>query len=170
MSNFMYDSSVVVFSQMLNNLSGFLDKGQAYAEAKKFDSAVLVQSRLAPDMLPLAKQVQIASDFAKGCCSRLTGREVPKREDNEATIAELKARVAWTLDYIGSMAPEQFAGSDERPIVHQLRDRTITLPGLAYLTRFSMPNFYFHVTTAYGILRHNGVGLGKDDFTGRVGY
>ncbi len=166
MSLSLYDVSAPVFGRMLGNLSGFLAKGQAHAEARGFDSKVLVDARLAPDMLPLVKQVQIACDFAKGCTARLTGMEIPKREDNETTLAELQARIAWTLDFIGGVKPEQFNGAEARTIVHQLRTRTVTLPAPTYLLAFSMPNFYFHVTTAYAILRHNGVGLGKADYIG----
>lgn len=166
MSVSMYDVSVAVFTRMLGNLSAFLDKAAAHAESKNFDSKVLVDARLAPDMLPLTRQVQIACDFAKGCTARLADMEVPNKEDNETTLAELKARIAWTLEFIGSVKPERFAGAESRTIVHAMRTRTVTLPGLAYLTQFSMPNFYFHVTTTYAILRHNGVNLGKTDFIG----
>jgi len=164
----MYDISVTIFSRMLGQLSGFLDKAAAFAEEKKFDSAVFVNSRLAPDMLPLVKQVQIACDFAKGCSARLAGMEVPKREDNETTLDQLKARIAWTRDFIGSIPRDKFNGAEDRQIVHEMRTLTIKLPGLQYLEGFSKPNFYFHVTTTYAILRHNGVGLGKTDFVGSI--
>lgn len=162
----MHDISVDVFSRMLSNLADVLDKAAAYAAEKKFDGAVLVGSRLAPDMFPLSRQVQIACDFAKGCSARLAGIEVPKREDNEATLADLKARIAWTRDFIGSIPREKFNDAAERPIVHEMRAMTVKLAGLPYLERFSLPNFYFHVTTAYAILRHNGVPLVKNDYVG----
>ena len=168
MASSLFDSSVAVFTRMLTNLSGCLDKAAAYAAERKFDSAVLVTSRLAPDMLALSSQVQLACDFAKGCSARLAGMEVPKREDKETTLDELKARIAWTLDFIGSIPRDKFNGADERIIEHNLRTVTIKLPGLAYLEGFSKPNFYFHVTTTYAILRHNGVPLGKMDFVGAL--
>jgi len=164
----MHDLSATVYSRMLANLSGMLDKAAAFAEEKKFDSQVLVSARLAPDMLPLVKQIQIACDFAKGGSARLAGVELPKREDNETTLDQLKARIAWTRDFIGSIPRDKFNGAEDRSIVHEMRTLTIKLPGLAYLNQFSMPNFYFHVTTTYGILRHNGVPLGKLDFVGAM--
>ena len=164
----MHDLSAAVFTRMLGNLSGILDKAATYAAEKKFDSAVLVNARLAPDMFPLSRQVQIACDFAKGCSARLAGIEVPKREDNETTLDQLKARVAWTQDFIGSIPREKFNDAAERLVVHELRTLTIKLPGLQYLEQFSLPNFYFHVTTAYAILRHNGAPVGKNDFVGSV--
>jgi hypothetical protein len=164
----MHDFSVATFTRMLKNLSGFLDKAAAHAAAKKFDSKILVNARLAPDMLPLSGQIRIACDFAKGCSARLAGMEVPKREDNETTLEELKARVAWTLDFIASIGPQKLAGSDDRTIVQELRNHTLKLPGLQYLSGFVLPNFFFHVTTAYAILRHNGVELGKQDFIGSI--
>lgn len=117
-------------------------------------------------MWPLLRQVQTACDFAKGCSARLAGMEVPKREDNETTLEQLQARIAWTRDFIGSIPKDKFNGAAERPIVHEMRTLTIKLPGLQYLEFFSLPNFYFHVTSAYAILRHNGVSLGKNDFVG----
>lgn len=168
MSVSMYDVSVAVFRRTLTNLSAILDKAQAHADARKFDSKVLVDARLAPDMFPLSRQIQIACDFAKGCSARLAGVEVPKREDSETTLADLKARIAWTLDFVSGMKPQQYAGAEERTIVHPLRTMTVTLPGLPYVTKFSMPNFFFHVSMTYAILRHNGVDLGKMDFIGPV--
>lgn len=162
----MYDLSVAVYSRMLTNLAGMLDKAATFAAEKKFDGTVLVNARLAPDMFPLSRQVQIACDFAKGGSARLAGIEVPTRNDNETTLDDLKARVAWTRDFIGSIPREKFNDAAERPIVHELRTMTIKLPGFAYLQGFSLPNFYFHVTTTYNILRHNGVPIGKTDFIG----
>jgi hypothetical protein len=162
----MYDFTVRSFTRMLTNLSAFIDKAEAYAEAKKFDGKVLVEARLAPDMLPFASQVRIACDFAKGCCARLAGIEPPKHEDNETTLAELRARIAKCLDFVRSVKPEQLTGSENRDITHALRTFTLNMKGLPYVTSFVLPNFYFHVTTAYAILRHNGVQLGKRDFVG----
>jgi uncharacterized protein len=164
----MHDLSVAVYARMLTHLSGMLDKAAAYAAEKKFDSSVLVNARLAPDMFPLSRQVQIACDFAKGGSARLAGVEVPKREDNETTLDQLKARIGWTRDFIGSIPPEKFEGAEDRQIVHDMRVLTVKLPGLAYLQQFSLPNFYFHVTATYAILRHNGVPLGKGDFVGSI--
>ena len=162
----MYDISVKTFIRLLTNLGGLIDKGAAYAEARKFDGKVLVEARLAPDMLPFATQVRIACDFAKGCTARLAGIEPPKHEDNETTLAELKARTGKALDFIRSVKPEQIAGSEDRDITHVLRTMTINMKGLPYVTTFVLPNVYFHVTTAYNILRHNGVEIGKRDFVG----
>jgi hypothetical protein len=127
---------------------------------------VLFDARLAPDMFPFASQVRIACDFAKGGAARLAGLEPPKHEDNESTLAELKARIAKCLDFVRSLKPEQLAGSEDRDITHVLRTFTLNMKGLPYLTSFVLPNFYFHVTAAYAILRHNGVELGKRDFVG----
>jgi hypothetical protein len=162
----MYDFSVKAFVRMLTNLSAFIDKAMAHAEAKKFDGRVLFDARLAPDMFPFASQVRIACDFAKGGAARLAGLEPPKHEDNESTLAELKARIAKCLDFVRSLKPEQLAGSEERDITHVLRTFTLNMKGLPYLTSFVLPNFYFHVTAAYAILRHSGVELGKRDFVG----
>ena len=162
----MYDISVAACSRTLKNLSGSLDKAIAYAAAKKFDGKVLVEARLFPDMFPLSSQVRIACDFAKGCSGRLAGVEVPKHEDNESTLEELQARIAKTLDFLGTIKPQQLQGSDERTITHEMRVQTLKMPGLQYLSGFALPNFYFHATTAYVLLRHNGLELGKRDFIG----
>jgi hypothetical protein len=164
MSNFMYDASIPTFKRFLKNLDSFLAKAETYAEQKKFDGTVLARARLAPDMFDLARQVQIAADMAKGCAARLGGIEVPKYEDNEATLAELRARVAKTLAFIESVSAAGFDGSDSRDIVVPMRDRTMEFKGQDYLFGWVLPNFYFHVTTAYAILRHNGLELGKMDF------
>lgn len=162
----MYQASIPVFTRMLTNLAAILDKAAAHAEAKKIDPTVLVNSRLYPDMLPLVKQVQIASDHAKGAAARLAGLESPKFEDNEATFPELGARIQKTISYLNTLKPEQIDGSEERTITLPLRTRTLTFQGMPYLLNFALPNFYFHVTTAYDIFRHNGVELGKKDFIG----
>jgi hypothetical protein len=160
----MYRASAPIFLQMLPALSACLDKAQAYATAKKVDPAVLVQARLFPDMLPLAKQVQIATDFAKGAMARLAGQEPPKYEDNETSIDQLKARVARTVDFIKEFKPAQIDGSEERDINLVLGGQPRDFKGEDYLVGLALPNFYFHVTTAYAILRHNGVELGKGDY------
>ncbi|MDK2125409.1 DUF1993 domain-containing protein [Parachitinimonas caeni] len=166
MSLSMYQVSVAVMPHFLNSLSVILDKAVAHADAKKFDMAVLLGSRLAPDMFPLSRQIQIASDLAKGCAARLAGVEPPNWEDNETTVEELKARIAKTVDYLQTFKPEQIDGSESRTVVLKMRSGELTFDGLTYLNQFVLPNFYFHLTTAYDILRHNGVELGKKDFLG----
>ena len=168
MTNLMYSLSAPVFVRMLRNLDGVLDKGAAYAVARKIDPAVLVNARLFPDMFPLAAQVRIAGDFAKGAVARLTGNEPPKYEDNEATLDDLKARIAKTIAYIEGFKPEQFEGADRRTVTMKMRGEDKSFDGVTYLANIVLPNFYFHVTTAYDILRHNGVELGKRDFVGPV--
>jgi uncharacterized protein len=160
----MYQASIPVFQKMLDNLDLFLDKAAADAAARKIDPAVFLQARLAPDMLPLTKQIQIAADFAKGTAARLAGVEAPKYEDNEASIPEFKARIRKTLDYLGGFKPAQIDGSEQRDVIFKGRTGDMHFKGQAYLLNFAMPNFYFHCTTAYAILRHNGVVLGKKDF------
>ncbi len=170
MSISMYQASAPVFVRMLKNLSAMLDLAQAHADAKKFESAVFVQSRLAPDMLPFAKQIQIACDSAKGAMARLSGTEIPKHPDTEATIAELKARIATVIDYVQAFKPEQIDGSEAKEIVIKLgptQDRILNFTGLSFLQGFAMGNFYFHISMAYALLRQQGVELGKQDFWGR---
>ena len=162
----MYQASVVSFTNVLTNLLVVLKKGEAYAAAKKIDPAVLVSARLAPDMYALARQVQIASDQAKGSVSRLAGVEPPRYEDNEQTFAELYARLEKTIAYLQTIKPAQLEGSDQRIIELKQRDRTRSFSGLGYLFDYVYPNFYFHVTTAYDILRHSGAEIGKNDFMG----
>src|SRR3990172_3439831 len=164
----MYQSSVPVFVRMLNNLAEILKKAAAHAETKKIDPAVLLQTRLYPDMFALARQVQIATDTAKGCAARLAGVEPPRYEDKESSFPELLARIEKTIAYAKSIKPDQIDGSEDRPIVLKVRDQSINFNGLAYLLNFALPNFYFHVATAYDLLRHNGVELGKQDFLGRA--
>ncbi|OGI66371.1 MAG: hypothetical protein A2W18_13395 [Candidatus Muproteobacteria bacterium RBG_16_60_9] len=164
----MYQSSVPVFVRMLNNLAEILKKAAAHAETKKIDPAVLLQTRLYPDMFALARQVQIATDTAKGCAARLAGVEPPRYEDKESSFPELLARIDKTIAYAKSIKPDQIDGSEDRPIVLKVRDQSINFTGLAYLLNFALPNFYFHVATAYDLLRHNGVELGKQDFLGRA--
>jgi hypothetical protein len=167
MSLSMYQASVPVFRQILTSLSGVLQKGAAHAEARRFVPAVLLQTRLYPDMLPLVQQVQIATDHAKGACARLAGVEVPRYADTEAGFEELQARLAKTLDFIGGLAPAQIDGSEEREITMKIGPQTLTMVGRAYLLHFALPNAYFHATMAYALLRQSGVEIGKRDFIGR---
>lgn len=163
----MYTASVPLLLRMLANLSACLDKGEAHAKAKGFDPSVLVGARLAPDMLPLARQVQIASDTARFCAARLAGVQAPSIEDNETTIAELKQRIAVTRDYLQSFDAARIDGSEQRSVSIPRRGHDpIQLTGQDYLTGFVLPNFFFHMTTAYALLRHNGVDVGKADFLG----
>ena len=162
----MYRASAPRFVSMLNNLAGILDKAAAHAEARKIDPQVLLASRLYPDMFPLARQVQIACDNAKGAVARLAGVEVPKHEDTEKTFDELKARIAKTVAFVNSIRPAQVDGSEEKAIHLKLGKREVDWKGMQYLLGFALPNFYFHVMTAYAILRHNGVELGKQDYIG----
>ncbi len=162
----MYQASTPRFAQMLRNLSAILDKAQAYCDAKKIEPVVITGTRLFPDMFPLTRQVQIACDQAKGAVARLAGLEIPKHEDTEQTLAELKARIAKTLDFIGSVKAARIDGSEAKEIVIKLRTQELKFSGQQYLLGYAYPNFYFHVTTAYNILRHNGVELGKRDFVG----
>lgn len=161
----MYSASVPVFRNMLGNLSHFLDKAQAHADAKKFDPAVLVDYRLAPDMLPFRRQVQIACDASKNGLARLVGQEAPKFEDNESTLEELKERVRKTLAYLDSVPRAQVDGCEDKDITFPVgRESTRTMKGEAYLLNLALPNLFFHVTTAYAILRHCGVELGKSEY------
>jgi uncharacterized protein len=153
-------------AHMLSNLTKILDKGVAHAEAKKFDSSVLVNARLAPDMFPLAKQVQIACDMVKNGTARLAGQEAPKFEDNEKTMDELKARIAKTLDYVKSVPAGALEGAEDRDIKIPMRDRTLEMKGLPYVRQWVLPNFYFHAAMVYALLRHNGVEIGKPDWLG----
>jgi len=162
----MYQASAPRFVNVLNNLSAILDKAQAHAEAKKIEPTVLTASRLYPDMFALARQVQIACDTAKGAVARLAGVEVPKHEDTEQTFPELKARIVKTVEFIGTIKPAQIDGTEDKEIVLKLGGREMKFRGMQYLLGFALPNFYFHVTTAYNILRHNGVDVGKRDYIG----
>jgi len=163
-----YDQVVPVFSHMLGNLDKVFAKAEADAEARKIDPQVFINARLAPDMLPLTRQVQIMSDQAKGGASRLAGQEPPKWPDDEKSFADLHARIAKTIDHLKSFKPEQFEGAETRSIELKLPNRTFTFTGQSYLLNFVVPNFYFHYTTAYAILRHNGVPIGKTDFLGNT--
>lgn len=162
----MHSASVPMFVRMLGNLVKFIEKAEAHAQAKKFDPAVYLTARLAPDMLPFTRQVQIACDTAKFCMARLGGVEAPKHEDSEASLADLKARIAKTLAFIQSVPADQIVGTEDKDINVPRRDGVMVMKGEAYLKHFATPNFYFHVTTAYALLRHYGVELGKADFLG----
>lgn len=166
MSLSMYHASVPAFQRTLKALDAILDKAAAYAAERKIDPDVLTAARLAPDMYPLARQVQLMSDHAKGCPARLAGAAVPSFADTEKTIPELKARIAKTLDFIGGLKAEQIDGSEERDISLKAGPRELNFKGQDYLVLFALPNFYFHAATAYDILRHNGVPVGKLDFMG----
>ena len=162
----MYQASLPVFSRMLENLEKILEKSAAYAEERSIDPAVLVNARLYPDMFPLSRQVQIATDVVKGFPARITGETPPVYEDNEATFDELRARIRNTVAFLATFTPERIDGTEETEVTLPLRSGDIKLKGLDYLNNFVMPNFYFHVTTTYALLRHNGVPLGKMDFIG----
>ena len=164
----MHSASVPVFVRMLGNLLTWLDKAEAHAAARKFDAGVLLAARLAPDMLPFVKQVQIACDAAKFGVARLAGVEAPKFEDNEATLDELRERIRKTLDYVQSVPASQIDGTDDQDVTVPRRDGSMTLKGEPYLKHFVLPNFFFHVTTSYALLRHNGVELGKGDYLGAL--
>jgi hypothetical protein len=162
----MYEASASRFANTLRNLSAILDKAQAHAEAKKLDPAVLCGMRLIADMFPLSRQVQIACDTAKGATARLAGLEIPKHEDNEVDFAQLKARIAKTIDFILSVSPEKLEGSEDKEVLLKVGGKDTRFTGMQYLLGHACPNFYFHVTTAYNILRANGVDIGKRDYIG----
>ena len=162
----MYDISVPVFQRMLTNLTGILDKAEAHAAARKIEPEVLINARLAPDMFPLKRQIQIASDMARGAACRLAGIEIPKWEDGEASFADLKARLKKTVDFLAGLKPAQIDGSETRDVTLTIAKQPVTLKGQAYLLTHAFPHFFFHVTTAHDILRHNGVEIGKRDYLG----
>lgn len=164
----MYQIAAPTFLQTLNALSAVLDKAMANATARKIDPSVFINGRLAPDMFALPRQIQIAADFAKNTMARLAGVEVPKYEDNETTIDQLKARIAKTIDYVKTFKSEQIDGSEAREITLPIGGQPMTFKGQDYLVAFALPNFYFHATAAYAILRHNGVDVGKRDFLNRT--
>jgi len=164
----MHSASAPILLRMLSNLQVWLDKAEAHAAVRKFDANNYLGLRLAPDMLPFTKQVQIASDTAKACMARLAGVEVPKWDDSETTLAELRARVQKTIDYVKSFSAAQVDGSEERAISIPMRSgEPLQFSGEAYLKHYALPNLFFHVTTAYALLRHGGVELGKGDYLGR---
>ena len=162
-----YDASIPVLKRGLTNLAALLHKAEASAQARKIDPAVFITARLAPDMHPLSRQVQIASDGAKGGAARLAGVEAPSFPDTEATFAELHTRIAKTIAYLDGFTADQFAGAETRDIVLKTPNGDFTFTGQSFLLTVMLPNVFFHITTAYNILRHNGVELGKFDFLGR---
>jgi hypothetical protein len=164
----MYAASAPRFVHVLKNLSAILDKAQAHAEARKIDPAALTTFRLFPDMFSLTRQVQTVCDISKGAVARLAGVVVPKHEDTEQTFPELKARIAKTIDFINTIKPAQIDGTEDKSITLKLGKQEYTFKGMQYLLNFAYPNFYFHATTVYNILRHNGVELGKKDFVGEI--
>jgi len=166
MSLSMHAMSVPIFTRTLGNLAAILDKAAAHAQAKKIDPAVLLNARLYPDMFALTRQVQLASDHAKGAAARLAGQEPPKFEDVETTVEQLQARIARTIEFLRGIDAKAFDGADTREISLKFRDTVHKHSGLVYLCHIALPNFFFHATTAYDILRHNGVELGKRDFIG----
>jgi hypothetical protein len=168
MSISMHSASVPVFSRMLGNLQNWLDKAETHATAKKFDTSVLLAARLAPDMLPFVRQIQIACDGAKFGVARLAGIEAPKFEDTEATFADLRERIRKTLDFVESVPADKIDGTEDKDVTVPRRDGSMILKGEFYLKHFVLPNFYFHMTTTYALLRHNGVDLGKADFLGKL--
>ena len=168
MADSLYDAAVPVFESMLKNLSSLLDKGAAHAAAKGYEPAVLLQSRLSPDMFPLVRQVQIATDQAKFGVARLTGVEAAKFADDETTFEQLKARIERTRAFVAGVPREAFEGADERRVEVPVRQQTMAFRGRDFLLHWAMPNFQFHVVTAYAILRHNGVEIGKRDYLGAV--
>jgi len=168
MSLTMYQASVPSILQILKSLSGLLDKAAAHSATKKIDESVLLGFRLAPDMFPLSRQVQIVTDQAKSVVARLAGNEPPVYEDTEKTIAELKARLAKTIDFVRSFKPEQINGSEDKQIILKIGTHELKFIGTQYLFHFFYPNFYFHATAAYAILRHCGLEIGKMDFLGSI--
>ena len=168
MSISIYKITVPFLIHQLTSLDGILKKAEAYAATKKIDPSVLLQARLFPDMFPLIRQIQIATDMAKGAAARLANVEIPRFEDNETTFAELHARINKCNDFIGSLDVAQFAGAESRTIQLKVGSQELTFNGETYITEWVLPNVLFHTTTAYGILRHNGVELGKKDFLGML--
>jgi hypothetical protein len=164
----MYQSSVPVFTRMLENLSALIDKAAAHAEARKIDPAVLVDSRLFPDMLPFKAQVFIACDMAKFGTGRLSGMEIPKNDDSETTLAQLKERIGKTLAYIATARPEQVDGTENKVLSIKVGGEPMEIEGQRYLLNFILPNMYFHIATAYDLLRHNGIELSKTDYIGKL--
>lgn len=162
----MYSASAPVFKQVLNSLAAIIDKAEAHAAEKKIDPAALLQARLFPDMFPFTRQVQVAADFAKGATARLAGVEAPKYEDTEHSFAELKARIVKTVEFIDSLPQDGIEASAQRDITTGSGDKAKQWKGQVYLMHYAMPHFFFHATTAYDILRHNGLDIGKKDFIG----
>jgi hypothetical protein len=162
----MHQASVAVFKRMLPALAAILDKADAHAASRKIDPGAILGARLFPDMYSLTRQVQLTCDFAKNCCARLSGVEAPKHENKEASFAELKARISATLAFVESMKTKDIDGTEEKEVTLKIGGKDTPMKGRDYLLHFVMPNFYFHATTVYDLLRHNGVELGKRDFLG----
>ena len=163
----MYQASIPTIVRALTNLIAVLEKGAAHAEAKKVEPSVMVNSRLYPDMFPLVRQVQLASDISKGGAARLAQIPPPAFEDNEASFPDLVARLRKTIAFLETLKPEQIDGAEDRTVTWQTRTSTKSMQGMPYLLNHVLPNVFFHVTTAYNILRHNGVEIGKQDFLGK---
>lgn len=168
MSLTIYEATIPVLIRMLNSLSAIIDKAENYAEQKKIEPSVLLNARLAPDMYPLLRQIQIATDAAKGCAGRLAKIELPIFEDNELSFMELKQRISKTVEFLQSISSSQLQGSEDSTITLKIRGNEISFKGDDYAMNFALPNFYFHVTMAYAILRHNGLDVGKRDFLGAL--
>ncbi len=168
MSISMYQVSVPRFVNILTSLSAMLDKAQAHVDATKIDPSALTTYRLFPNMFPMARQVQIACDTAKGAVARLAGVDIPKNEDTEKTLEELKARIATTIAFVQSIKPAQIDGSEDKDITLTRGEKSTTYKGMQFLLGHALPNFYFHVTTTYNILRHNGIEIGKRDYLGKI--
>jgi hypothetical protein len=164
----MHAASVPLFVQGLDALTGVMAKAESYARARKIEPRVLLEARLFPDMFPLIRQVQLATDFAKGASARLAGVDVPSYEDNEQSFSEIKARLARTVEFVSGLPAAKFDGAESREVVIRIAGQPSTFKGDVYLIRFAIPNFMFHATTAYAILRQSGVELGKSDFIGKV--
>lgn len=163
-----YDASVPVFAQVIEALIGLVDKAEAHAQAKKIEPSVLLGARLFPDMFPLVRQLQLSTDFAKGACARLAGVEVPSYQDTEASFADIRQRLKRTLEFMHALPKDKFAGAESRDVTVRVAGNQVTFKGQPYLLHFAMPNFFFHATTAYAIMRHCGIELGKRDFIGKV--
>lgn len=164
-----YDLTIATLSRMLENLDRIVARAEEHAAARNIDPAVLIQARLYPDMLPFVAQIRIATDTAKGAAARLAGTELPRWPDDEATFEEIHQRIRKATDFLATFTPQQFEGAEERPIEMKLPNTTLHFTGRDYILGFVLPNFYFHVTTAYDILRHNGIAIGKRDYLGERG-
>lgn len=163
-----FDQTVAALTRMLLNLDRIVSKAEEHAKERNIDPAALLQARLYPDMLPFVSQIRIATDTAKGAAARLSGTELPKWADDEVTFEDVHARIRKALDYLATFKPEQFEGAEDKPIEMKFPNRTLNFSGREYILGFVLPNFYFHVTTAYAILRHNGLPIGKLDYLGGV--
>ena len=168
MSISVYDQSIARMSHMLQNLDNIVSKAEAYAEANDIEPSALLQARLFPTMRNFIFQVQVATDVAKGCAARLAGTDMPKWSDDEETFADVHARIKKSLEFLSTFKREQFEGCETRELEVKLGSHTVNFTGQSYLLGFVLPNFYFHITTAYNLLRHSGLDLGKRDFIGEI--